>query len=387
MAKKRDGEVIELTPKQVTTEGDGEEFEDASITRFLVERASGASDATVKVFRAAGSPAPDKSKLPRDQFLYQCGPEDFTEEFLQSDYGAGTYRIRLYGSMGGNYGLIVNRLLEIGPPPRSKMPAPLGAVQPAGVTVNAGDGSEIARAMTQAMAPIVAALTTVLQQVLGGQNSRQQSLAELKELAAIVGLSGGQRNTADPMTQLTSMVQLAKELIGEGGGDGPREPSTGALLMKAIENFAPMLQGKLPGGAPQQPAQLPAPAPSAQPTQQPQGDAVSLALKAQLLVLLNAARAGSEPQVYATLIYENAPDEVLDVLESPQWFAELCRLEPGFATVRPWAEQVRAIVLAAIAQEPEGADYEPGANTGNLTPGQDGPNLAGDDGQTKGARG
>lgn len=79
------------------------------------------------------------------------------------------------------------------------------------------------------------------------------------------------------------------------------------------------------------------------------------ALAGQLAILVHAAKNDSDPDLYATLIYEQAPDEILDKLQSDKWFEELCALDPQFAPFRTWCEKVRGAVIAAL-NEPGGEE-------------------------------
>lgn len=351
---KREGNVIDAVPL-LPGEGDDDSEIGSELQRFLVERASEATDATVKVYKAAGSAPAGAAKSARDAFLFQCTPGEFTEEFLQAEYGAGSYRVRLYGKLAGrDFGLLANQLLEIGPAPKSK--AVLVVQPPAAPT---SDGAGIAKAMAEAMAPIMGMLAAMVQKLGDSGGGRKQAMEEVKELMSIVGLSAAQKPAApDPLVQLTTVLALAKQLTPKGDDSGD-EKGPYDLMCKAVETFGGMIAGKVPGAVPA--AALPAPAPAAPaaaPAAPKAEDAVNVALKMQLAVLLNAARSGSNPEIYATLIYEQAPDEIIEALESPEWFAKLVALEPGFAECKPWAEQVRGMIVQAIQAD---AEPEPAA--------------------------
>jgi hypothetical protein len=113
---------------------------------------------------------------------------------------------------------------------------------------------------------------------------------------------------------------------------------------------------------------LPAPATAAQPAPQPapaaqpaasaaasttENEQMETFLRMQLALFLNAAKAEGNPEIYAGLIVENAPEKLLDLMEAPTWFEELCKLAPDFAAHKAWCEQVRNIAMEALKETAE----------------------------------
>ncbi len=335
--------------------------QDDNVSRLLIEQSGSIADAIVKVFKCGGpSSGGGRGVMTvRDAWLYQCPPHEFDEELLQSGYGPGKYRIRMYGTNAdGRYGSLMNKVLEVGPvaPWRAN-----GGERPgvAGVTVNAGS-SDIAKAMADALAPLIGAMATMMQH--GQGNSRKEVIEEMRAMAEIMRPA----QAVDPLGNLgglKAVMELAKSFAGNADAGGLTEESGPyAVLMKALETFGGMMnaakeQAQLAG----QPRQLAAPAPAepqpapvAQPAAQPAASAeeeqMKTFLQMQLALFLNAAKAEGNPEIYAGLIVENAPEKLLDLMEAPTWFEELCKLAPDFAQYKPWCEQVRNIAMEALKE-------------------------------------
>jgi hypothetical protein len=345
--------------------------QDDNVSRLLIEQAGSVADAIVKVFKCGGPSAAGgrgAAMTIRDVWLYQCQPHEFDEELLQSGYGPGKYRIRMYGTNAeGQYGSLLNKVLEVGTVPpwqRANAEARLNGNGSGSVTVNA-QGGEMAKAMADALAPLIGAVATMMQH--GQGNSRKEVLEEMRAMADIMRPA----QPPDPLgnlSGLTKIMELAKSFAGNGDAGGLTEESGPyAVLMKALETFGGMLQAAreqgthpaLPAPATAAPAQ-PQPSPAAQPAAQPAANAenehMETFLKMQLALFLNAAKAEGNPEIYAGLIVENAPEKLLDLMEAPTWFEELVKLAPDFAAHKAWCEQVRNIALEALKETAESED-------------------------------
>lgn len=352
---------VEPEPVVIAPEEAGD-FGDSSVGRFLIERAGGVADATVKVFKAggAGSGGGRNQGVPnvRDAFLYECPPDEFSEGALQESYGEGTYRIKMYGTHpdGGNYGMLVNRLIEIGPAPKWK-PAPTAQPQTLGAVTVQGSGGEVARAIAEVLAP-------VMQQMQSRTPTRAEMLAEMKTMAEIFrpatsatpSASGGIKETLE-------LLSLAKGVLGSGGDAGALDGESGpwAVLLEAVRNFGPqlgeVLKQKTAGKA--QPAALPSPDAAAQVTEpaiSPEEEEMNLLLSAQLTMFHHAAKTDADPEEWGALLYEKAPPELLAALQSEEWFDALCKIDPKFSAFKPWCEKVRDVVLEELKLESEEAN-------------------------------
>lgn len=390
MGRLRKNEIIDVkvserphgAPRREPETEPGELFPvDDNIQRFLAQTGEGAADAEVKVYRvgssgsAGGGAGPSKSAPAiRDEFLYKCGPEEFDETLLQASYGAGTYRVRMYGTdASGNYGLMVNKVLAIGALPAWKKNEVIRDVERAsGVTVH-NDNAAIVQAIVTGLGAV---LTPILGKVSDSGTSRK---AMLEELQVMSQMFGGNKPQQNPMQDLMAMLTFAEKMRSEN------DPDTApfAVLSKALDTFGPIFAqwrgGATPAAIPAaaQAAHASAPAPAAAQAALPSADnngpteaEMNLlqrgVLVGQLALLLNAAKTNSDPGTFADLIYDNAPEEVLAKLRSEKWFEELCALEPGFAAFKPWCELVRNEVIAIEKEPEEGADSTAADGSGTV---------------------
>jgi hypothetical protein len=305
----------------------------------------------------------------RDAWLYQCPPHEFDEELLQSGYGPGKYRIRMYGTNAdGRYGSLMNKVLEVGPvaPWRANGESRMNGS--GSVTVNAGS-SDIAKAMADALAPLIGAMAGMMKQDTG--NSRKEVIEEMRAMAEI--MRPAQPDPLGNLGGLKAVMELAKSFSGGGDSGGLTEESGPyAVLMKALETFGAMMQTAREQGAAiknenlqlsapdpkpgaSQTVRTSEPQPAAQPAAQAENEQMETFLKMQLALFLNAAKAEGNPEIYAGLIVENAPEKLLDLMEAPTWWDELVKLAPDFANHKPWCEQVRNIAMEALKEtaEPE----------------------------------
>lgn len=385
MAKRR-SEVLEgkVTRRSVRREDEPEPIAsepeyfdlDENVARFLAERGEGVTDAIVKVYKAGGIGANGgRNAQPnvRDAFLYECAPDEFNETQLQASYGQGAYRIKMYGTNAeGAFGLLVNKTLEIGPAPAWRKPeAPAPTLNGVPIHVNGG-GGDIAQAIAQVLAPVLAQLSNVPK-----APTRGEMLAEMTAMASL--FKSDIPRAVDPIEQLTKLAPVLALLGGKGvAGEAALDSESGpyAVLMKGLETLAPAFQEwmKNQGNGAQNAATqkaLPAPAAAAAeaPTETEEEKEMNLALRGQLTMLLMAAKTNGNPETYAAMIYEQAPDSVIAMLEAPNWFEELTKISADFAQVKEWCEKVRALILEDLKADREEEAAEAAAVAARTGPG------------------
>lgn len=366
-----DGEIIEIDGVKMQRRGDvlfpaGDKLDPE---RFdgAIEEADYVAPALQGILTELGA-ADDEAKvtvskievqggIKKQAYLFECHPNEFNAQDVQEAYGPGDYQIRVYGKQPGtNYKVIhANKKITIGPTREQaktkQLPTPVFQPQP--------EGGYIAKAIADALAPVLAAQAAMLQQVMGKNGSRADTLAELKTMAEIFRPAGGNAEM-NSLSMLKTAIELVRPLAGATNATNLDEDSgPWAVILKALDKFGDHLSILKPT-ATQASVQAPAledkSAVAATNTAQPSEEEVmNIAIRAQLAVVLNAAKMDSDPAMYAALIYENAPDELLAKLESAEWFAELCKMEPAFEPFKVWCEKVRAEVMEEIkaAKEPE----------------------------------
>lgn len=317
--------------------------------------------------------------IKKELYLFESHPSQFTLQDLQEAYGEGDYRIKVYGKQPGtNYKVIhANKLVSIGPTREQAKgiakPAALGS----NVTVQNSGGSEVAKAIADTLAPILAAQGALLAKLANGDGGagRKALLEEMEIMARITG-AGKQADPFSGMENLLKVVTLVKGLTSNDGAGLDAESGPYAVIMEGLRTFGSLVhQGKNTAApAPAATQRLASPHPSAQPVPDnaaaaapqpdPEDQEEIMFLRAQLAILLSAAKANGNPETYAGLIYEQAPDEILAMVEADDYFVKLCEIVPEFAPHKEWCESVRALVLADLKDDPEWSARKTAALTG-----------------------
>lgn len=340
-------------------EPDGELFDEATQEEDILSPALqsviaelGATDEQSKVIVKRLSRVNGAQK---SEFLFERHPTEFSLSDLQETYGAGDYQVIVYGKQAGtNYKVIqANKRVSIGATPEQMKSARAPFAAP-----------DVAKSVTEALAPVLSAMTQMLGN-LAAKSSVQPSRREmLEEMQLIAGMFKQSAPASDPLALLTGVLGVAEKLRPAADLADP-EAAPYAVISKALEVFGPLVASRqapaeheaLALAAPKPAASAPAAeakpgAAAPQPSEDEEMNRLQrAALAGQMMILLNAAKIDADPEMYATLVYENAPDEVLKNLDAPNWFEFLCGLEGGFAQYHPWCEKVHAELKSILAQE------------------------------------
>lgn len=305
----------------------------------------------------------------KEVWLFECHPTAFNIADVQESYGEGEYKIIVYGAQPGTKYKVIhaNKKISIGPPRSGAAPKALAAVP----AVTAAPQSELARALADSLAGpmmVMAKAVEGLAQQRGG--SRKELLEELTVLAGIMKPA----QPAGDQSSLMTAITLAEKFSGlaKGGAEIDSESGPWMVLREAVAQLggplAEMMRSRQ--AAPTAPAagEIPAQPQSAlariqnsggaaaaveimPQTNAAESDPTMLALRMQLGVLLTAAKGAADPELYGELIYQQAPDEVIEKLQSENWFEELCKLEPAFQPHKEWCAAVRKIVVDLLAED------------------------------------
>lgn len=355
--KPRETVYVQLPAERLPERFDGEEendhlqYMDAALQGVLAEVGARGDESKVIVKRIVSG-----NGVKREDWLFECAPSEFSVTDIQESYGAGLYRVMVHGRQeGSNYTIIhANKKISIGDPKSGPVKRDAAALVP-----SAGNPNDLTRAIASAISGPMTALAQTLAQMMPKATSRADAIAELAQMAQLMQTMRGPASPAvDPFIALEKAITLmnasksAAPVLNEDGEISPNAVLLqGIGLVKEFFNAARTPNVAVePAPALAAPQEIPRPAPATPPSLS-ETDAMNLMLKLQMKMFLNAAVNGSDPVSYATLIYEQAPEDLLVKLESPEWFAELLKIEPGFAPHRDWCEQVRAEVLAAIGEE------------------------------------
>lgn len=319
-----------------------------------------------------------------EEWLFECGPREFSYSEIQDCYGQGKYRIRVHGvTSTGEWGILSNKVHDIGPGKVS--------TKPQEKTNEPSEIAQLAKMMAEQNALILQAITT---------RPQVDPIEQFTKIAGALGALPQQNQPLPPQPdmfdQFMKFAQLQKLLkgdpmpIGEEGGID----SSALLMSKGLDAVMTLFgaQNQKPammqvpnvsplGGAPVQPVKAipenvttskhPGSSPNIpiieqNPSNLPiqsEIDEMRAMLKMYMNMIITAASHDGEVETYAGLIYEQAPDDVIAMLETDGWFDELCKVEPRAANFKPWFEKLRTRVLELLNDLTEEQNQDNTADT------------------------
>lgn len=315
----------------------------------LLSKAAGKEKAVLKVKRYQD-----------DGSLAWCAdltPEQFEAtgyEGIRRDFGAGKYELTLYATNPATrkfsrYGYEVITLLPIA---KKEEPAAVSAIAP--VLEKLAERIEKIEAKPapdpmQQMQMIFAMMAQMREAFGLNQAPKQQSTAEvLKEIMGFFDVAKQIREEIEPTPPDTSLAGVGLEAL-KVIGQIVSKPDTGAPIPSV--------------SIPQQLAQSqPQPQPQPQSEDNMQPNSPEMTVFREAITALNAfARFNADPQTIAEMIFEKAPDEVLDLLiKSPDWFEQLKAHAPGVIPFEAWYRKVHE-ALVVIWQEENSPPEQPAA--------------------------
>lgn len=339
---------IDLQPDSDDETPDDDESSADRVAEFL-RGSSGLKRADVHISRIK----PDGTqahcvKMPAEEF------ETMGLDGLRARFGAGKFQVMLYAERPQD-NRYVRRALQIFDLEEIRDANPVAA--PSSDIVRLIDRMDqrlnaIEAAKPDPMENMRATLTmmTLMREAMGltaqpAQPAPQQQspLNAIKEIAAVLAI----------------VKDIRKEIE-------PPAPDDDDPLTKIVGQFAPILSAALSKPETSAPAlpmiqANPLPPiidPTPQTTQetvpQAQADVEDATMQQQLVVyyLLSSAQNNADIDDVAGMIYDKAPDDLFEVIESDQWWQAMLQLSPKFAPHQAYFERVRNRVIE-IAREEE----------------------------------
>jgi len=296
-------------------------------------------------------------------------PEEFEGggfDMIRSQWGAGAYEIRIYGDSGGGFGLMGRSELDIvaalssasAAPANSELAQVLARMSEQQATQNAA----ILAALQNKPDPMASmkdslALMTMMREAMGMNNQATQKSSIGEIIDAIRELKGAQEliapekpevDTDNPLSMLPQIIELVK--MAQQKNQTPEiafpvlqtPPSLGAI--PAPDSTAPAIPESL---------------------EQPTDDAMRLSyifeLKKSFASLLSMAKMFAACAIdaekiaivseAAEFVYENLPDEMIEVLQGDNWFAALQMVAPEISAHQEFFSRARDAALKIFADE------------------------------------
>lgn len=307
----------------------------------------------------------------------------FDLEYMKTLYGAGRYMVQIKGPKGFLAG---GGPVEIAPTP--EIPKTAGGdfahylemqdrkdaerrarnddwiklviagaapILAAWVSRSPNQGTDIAglvTALKPAPGPTLTDLSTMMVNMKGltaapPQESRIDEI--LKIVETVQGMSEGKE---DGKPGASSWIDIVRDLIKVAPDALKPVLEARMLAMQAAR------QGGVQRVSPQivRPPQA-APTPPIQPTSTNGNDMLQMfmpVIKMNLVKIAGWAEKNRDPQIYADVLVDELPDnfgsyiplpQVLEYLNHPQWFEEICKIEPRLQTHRGWCDECRLWVI------------------------------------------
>ena len=310
-------------------------------------------------------------------------PEQFEEgnfDLLRDRFGHGEFELRLYAThpQTRKFGI------------RSKLRVKMSEVNKAAMTDSLPSGlaqvlGTIANGQAQMLDALVQmkqqppkdpmeemtkmlSMMTMMRQAMGmdGQQRSGSSIGEIveaiRELRSAADEVSPQREEPESMmAMLPKVLDIVSAGMGKGQAQAQVQPEPEAFhQIELPPAFAQQVQQ--PQAQPQsepQPAYQPNPEPvqtQPQTEEQMQFGKYLFKLRAYLSALVDMATRAIPPEKTAEFVVDKLPDELLEIMELPNWFEQLAAVAPEVKNHEAYLRQVRDLALGMLEFEDEGED-------------------------------
>jgi hypothetical protein len=303
----------------------------------LLQQAAGQERAELNVYRIVNGAREYCAKYLPEEF------EEGTFELLRKNFGSGEYELRLYATHPESRKFVVRSSTRV------KIAQSQNSNEPA--------------ALPNGLSQVLATIATGQQQMLNAlvemkQTPQKDPMEEMTKMLSMMTMmreAMGITNQRQEKSSIGEIVSAIKELKGaasELAPDKEREPdSLMAMLPKVLEMVSAGQQAQ----AQAIPMQIPSvqmPQSFEQPVPQnesiPENDVnimTMVKLKSYLTSLTNLAEKNETIEVGAKFVYDNLPDDLIEIMELPNWFELLSGVAPAVKKHEEWLKKVRDSAL------------------------------------------
>ena len=269
-------------------------------------------------------------------------------ELIRREWGPGTYWCMLYGSQPGTKRFVIRTRMQITIAKRLNEDTP--------PTQAPTEVARVLSAMQEQNRMILDALT---------QRSAAPAVDPTQQLVTMMSLmksareafgldhapAPAQKSSIAEMLEGIRMLREAKEELDGNGGKRDDDPMSmlpgiidlvkGAQQNQASQTVMPVA---LPASVATAPiVEQPLPTPEAEPAQ-PEGESNVMGLillKGYLMSLLTMAKANMPTDQAAQFVADKLPEDLIDLIELPNWFEVLVNVAPEVAPHQAWLTEVR----------------------------------------------
>jgi len=341
----------------------------------MLATASGLERSELKVYRLNQGTLEYCKGYKPDQF------EDGNFDMLREQFGPGEYEMRLYGPHPVTKKFGVRNQVRIKFAHQTEIKhseLPSGLAQVLGTIAN-GQAQMLDALVMMKQQPQkdpmeemtkMLSMMTMMRQAMGidGQQRSGSSIGEIveaiRELRSAADEVSPQREEPESMM---SMLPKVLDIVSAGMGKGQAQAQ--AQAQSEPEAFYPVdlppafAQPTQQVQAQPEPQAPPAYQPNPEPTQpQPQSEEQMqfgkyiFKLRAYLSALVDMATKAIPAEKTAEFVVDKLPDELLEIMELPNWFEQLAAVAPEVKNHEAYLRQVRDLALGMLEFEDEGED-------------------------------
>lgn len=342
-----------------------EEETAADRVAVLLSKAKGKDRAVVKIYKAneAGVFAWCDEMSP-EQF------ESFGNKGIAKRFGAGKYQVLLYASNPdtGKFSRFGRDEFDVMPSLdlNENQNTALGALAPVlekileRVSAPATPATPPPDPMAQ-MSQMLG-MMKLMREAMGmdhAPRAEKSPLASMRELIEMVGgIKTLRAEIEPPAPPDDSLVGMGRDLINLVGvnlmKNQPQPVAVPTVAMPAALSapIAPSVTEAALAAANQSHINHPIVSPLQQPNPEPMParapDPAQKAISDAVAGLNMMAQLGASVENAASLVYENAPDDVIDLLQESDWFERLCTIAPQLKPYETWYREVHRLVIAQL---------------------------------------
>lgn len=348
-----DDQPLSNAPTVFNDEAQEPDIEETATDRVatLLQQAAGQERAELNVYRIVNGTREYCAKYLPEEF------EEGTFELLRKNFGAGEYELRLYATHPESKKFVVRSSTRVKIAQGHALPEPSG--MPAGM-------SQVLTTIAQGQEHMLRALVEMKQ---APQKDPMEEMTKMLSMMTMMreamGLNVQQRQEKSSIGEIVAAI---KELKGAASELVPtpeeKEPdSLMGMMPKVLELISAGQQAQQMQPQQMQPPIMPVHVPQSfdqpqqpqQPTQENDMNIMTMIkLKGYLKSLTDLAVSGADIEKGAQFVYDNLPDDLIDLMALPNWFELLSSVASEVKPHVEWMQKVRDLALTMFdAPEPD----------------------------------
>lgn len=303
----------------------------------LLQQAAGQERAELNVYRIVNGSREYCAKYLPEEF------EEGTFELLRKNFGAGEYELRLYATHPESRKFVV----------RSSTRVKIAQSQ------NSNESNALPNGLSQVLATIASGqqqmLNALVEMKQAPQKDQMEEMTKMLSMMTMMREAMGITNQRQEKSSIGEIVSAIKELKGAASELVPEKEKEPDSLMSMLPKVLEMVSAGQQAQAQAIPMQIPSvqmPQSFEQPVQQNAPDQENdvnfmtmVKLKGYLTSLTNLAAKNETIEIGAKYVYDNLPDDLIELMELPNWFELLSGVTPEVKKHEDWLKKVRDSAL------------------------------------------